>query len=607
MTLANPMALWWLALALPVAAFFFFRVRPVEVEVPALALWDELTRAADVHSFGIRFGRWPTLLVQLLIVGLLVFTLADPHWGAARRGIVIVLDDSATMQTRDATGRTRFDLAKAAVMDRIRGAGENGVAAVVLAGEPVRLAGSRETDRRGFEGRIERLEPRDVNADLARAVCLASNIGADARSDAIVVYSDKPQPLISEGSPLEWTMVGTPEANIGIAGVRKSDDGRELIVTIHQSGFTGRVAIARLVIDGREVERREIALGSRTVEVALPAPDRDGQPFEIRCDPSDALLLDNVYYGVWTVPKPARVLLVTNGNLPLLAALRQPGLQVESITPEQWTVAHSADVVVLDAPQIANINVTDGCFIVVGGSDPLGLSSSIAPQTDQRPVQWSPDRPILRDVDLLNWRVRRTASMGPSANARIIVGGANAPLVLEARKPAPQPNAAAKSLAAVLVNFDLRDSNLATRASFPIFMWNAVQDLLGRSDGRDVAVATGAPARIPSQARGPIRIMAPRGEPCEGVAETNEVVILQPDCAGIYHVEGGADREAVAVNWVPNGTDAPKSAQLVRSTSPSHAIIDTWLQPLWSRVLAVAAIVIVMELILFHFGILRLG
>ncbi len=607
MMLANPWALLWLAVGLPVAALFFFRVRPTEIIVPALALWEQLNRAREYQGFGKRFGRWPTLLAQLVIVALLTLTLSDPRLAGDRRDVVVVLDDSATMQTRDESGRTRFDLARDEVLRLVREADADGVVAVVLAGEPVRVAAHRNSDGSALRAIVAGLAPRDVNADLTRALRLAANIASDAGSGRVIVYSDKPLPSSASKNSVRWSRVGKPQPNVGIAAIRKSTDERELIVTVHQNGMDGRPAAVRLVVDDREIDRKEFTLIGQSAEISLSGPDGANQAFEVHCEPTDGLPLDNVAYGVWTAPKPARVLLVSPGNLPLLAALSQPGLTVDTINFADWRGDESADVVVLDRPTAPAVARSGARYFVVGGNDPFGWCRATTSQPAQQPVQWAPDHPALRDVDLFNWRIRNTNGMSACSASTAIVSGAQSSLVLESGLTPAQGEDTSGSPVAILVNFDLDHSNVLALASFPIFVWNSVQYLLGRSvDCAEVAFATGSPASVPTESTQPVRVINPRGEPVEAVAESNALLFLQPERAGIYRIETADVTRPVAFNWVPADSSRVDASGAAAAPAPTTRS-PSWLRPLWSRLLMLGVGLIFVELILFHLNILRLG
>lgn len=570
MTFASPLAFWWLAITIPIFAIFFFRVRPAETVVPTLALWERFLRSNEYHGFGMRFGRWPTLLFQLLIVVVLILALSNPRTSDARP-VVVVLDDSATMQTRDAESRSRFEEAKAAAIERIQAAPAGVVSAIVLAGQPVRILAGRGDTPRTQAAKVAALTPRDVNADFPRALRLASVLARETGASSIVAISDKPA-ATSTDTPLTWRPVGKPTPNFGIAGLRRSNDGRAIVVTLHQSGLADQPASIHLDADGVQFDRKEVRLNAPTLEIVLQPPPSNHARFEIHCEPSDALPLDNVAYGVWTEIPTARVALLTNGDLSLVAALSQPGIELTTILPAQWPTTRPADIVVLDTVKAELPGLDSARLLTFAGRDVLNLAATSTPAADQRPIRWVPSHPLLRDVDLLTWKIQRTATFGPGTGTRSIVSGQDAALVLEAR-------ASGDSVAPVreiLVNFELKDSNLASRAGFPIFVWNAVQYLMNRSEDEfTLAYATGSPVRAAMQ--------------CDA------------ERAGFQKVAADDSARTIALNWfADSSTPVPEPYD---SIAASTATTDS----LWTRLLIAAAALMLIELELFSLNILRLG
>lgn len=571
MTFASPLAFWWLAIAIPIAALFFFRIRPTEIIVPTLALWERFVRSSEYHGFGIRFGRWATLLIQLLIVTLMVLALCDPGTSDPRQ-CVVVLDDSATMQTRDSEGRTRFDEARAAALDRVHAAAPNGVGAIVLAGEPIRILSGRADNQPTQIALLTALAPRDVNADISRALRLAAVLAREANASTIVAISDKPESTRTADLPVNWHPVGRQTPNLGIAGLRRSDDGQAIIVTLHQIGLSDQTARIKITTDDIELDEKELRLTAPTLELSLRAPTVDHTQFKIRCDPADALPIDNVAFGVWTAIPTARVLLVSSGNLPLVAALSQPNIDLETIQPSQWPTSRPADIIVLDNITGDLPNVEAARLFVFAGRDPLRLTAKAEPAVDQRPIKWVPSHPLLHDVDVLSWRIHRTATFAPSPIAQPIVGAQDAALILES-VPA---GSAVDPIREILVNFELKDSNLPTRAGFPIFVWNAVQRLMNRSDDQ-------------------FALSYPTGSPVRATMRCNT------EHVGFQETEENGMTRSLALNWISDAsTPAPQS--VTYAGVPGATGLSIWMQIL----IGVAALMLV-EMVLFSLNILRLG
>src|SRR3954449_9930115 len=104
MSLANPTALLWALLAVPIVIFYILKIRLRRVPVSTVIFWRQIFEEKKPRSLWQRLRHLLSLLVQLALLLLLIFALAQPFfaWEAneARR-VVLVLDNSASMNATD--------------------------------------------------------------------------------------------------------------------------------------------------------------------------------------------------------------------------------------------------------------------------------------------------------------------------------------------------------------------------------------------------------------------------------------------------------------------------------------------------------------------------
>src|SRR5947208_2371977 len=104
MNLANPLALAWAGLLIPVVIFYILKIRLRRVPVSTVIFWRQIFEEKKPRSLWEKLWHLLSLLTQLLILGLLVLALAQPffRWeieGACR--LVLVVDNSASMNATD--------------------------------------------------------------------------------------------------------------------------------------------------------------------------------------------------------------------------------------------------------------------------------------------------------------------------------------------------------------------------------------------------------------------------------------------------------------------------------------------------------------------------
>src|SRR5580692_12261570 len=104
MSLANPIALLWALLILPIVIFYILKIRLKRVPVSTVIFWRQIFDEKKPRSLWQKLRHLVSLLLQLAFLLLLVAALAKPFlpWEALNiRRIVLVLDNSASMNATD--------------------------------------------------------------------------------------------------------------------------------------------------------------------------------------------------------------------------------------------------------------------------------------------------------------------------------------------------------------------------------------------------------------------------------------------------------------------------------------------------------------------------
>jgi len=104
MSLAVPSALAFGLVALPIIIFYILKVRLRQVPVSTNMFWNQIFDEKPPRSIWQKFRHLLSLLAQLLLLGLMVFAIADPifSWQTNKaRRIVLVIDNSASMKATD--------------------------------------------------------------------------------------------------------------------------------------------------------------------------------------------------------------------------------------------------------------------------------------------------------------------------------------------------------------------------------------------------------------------------------------------------------------------------------------------------------------------------
>src|SRR5437868_15542971 len=104
MNLANPSALLWAALAIPIVIFYILKIRLRRIPVSTVIFWRQIFDEKKPRSLWQRLRHLISLLVQLALLCSLVGALAEPFFSweiNQSRRVLLVFDDSASLKAAD--------------------------------------------------------------------------------------------------------------------------------------------------------------------------------------------------------------------------------------------------------------------------------------------------------------------------------------------------------------------------------------------------------------------------------------------------------------------------------------------------------------------------
>src|SRR5947209_12898146 len=221
MSLANPAALLWALLAVPVVVFYVLKIRLKRVPVSTVIFWRQLFDEKRPRSLWQRLRHLVSLLVQLALLGLMVAALAEPFfaWEAlSARRIVLVLDNSASMNATDVEP-TRLARAKDEARRGIDGLRFRDEMAIVTAGTQPRVACGLTGHQKTLRDALAEVEASDGPTVLTESVAVARRLAAGGGGQGrVVVVTDgcaaNAAKLADENTSI--VAVGGKAGNVGI-------------------------------------------------------------------------------------------------------------------------------------------------------------------------------------------------------------------------------------------------------------------------------------------------------------------------------------------------------------------------------------------------------
>ncbi len=225
MNLANPSALLWALLAIPVVIFYILKIRLRRVPVSTVLFWRQIFEQKKPRSIWQRLRHLVSLLVQLVLLFFLVGALAEPFLtgeSLQSRRIVLVVDNSASMNATD-TQPTRLLKAKDEARRIIRGMRHQDTMAIVVAGTQPRVICGLTGHQRTLLDTLDSIDGTDGPTRLSEATALAKRLvdeGDDPNGKTrVIVLSDGCVPDIAklvDGDRVQLVAFGARTGNLGI-------------------------------------------------------------------------------------------------------------------------------------------------------------------------------------------------------------------------------------------------------------------------------------------------------------------------------------------------------------------------------------------------------
>ncbi len=192
MTFVWPWAFWFFLVSAAIVALYLIRRERKRLVVPSLALWARVAGPRHRYRLASRLRRILSLLLQLILLTIIIFAVANPvRQGAAPRNrtFLILIDTSPSMTTMEG-GRTRLEAAKKRAAELIDRMGPLDKAAIFEAAGVVRPIQRPTADRARLLAALDAMEPSGVYADLPTCLGVLDELAGEWTNPLLFVITD---------------------------------------------------------------------------------------------------------------------------------------------------------------------------------------------------------------------------------------------------------------------------------------------------------------------------------------------------------------------------------------------------------------------------------
>lgn len=614
MSFLTPTAIAWAAALTipPLIALYFLKLKRTVHMVPSTMLWKRAVEDLQVNAPFQRLRSSLLLLLQLLVLAAAAMALGKPMFQTTLRHegtVIILVDRSASMGVREASGKTRLELAKELATLCVDNLDDDARAMVIAFSDRAAVVSSFTTDKRALKREIDSIEPTQSTSSLEEALTLAEAYAQNIIIGTEEAGSEKaPEPaappatvfLFSDGriegadrvslqrfdvSRIRMSTVGERGDNVGITAMdaRRNYEQPELLevaATVRNFGPAPVQFDAVLYVDGQNVDVQTIRLepvgggdddASPTLDdpaagsVGVLAFDEiefgGGGVVEVVLRVDDALSADDRAWTIIQPPRHLRVLLVTPGNLFLENVLSTLPLELVKMTGSQYEAAHDKDVTdgnrsafdVVIVDRHSTDRLPHGNYFFWGGVPKIEGVEAGAMIDNQVIFNWDDTHPILRHVAVETLFVYRWFDLKLPPEAVSLIDGETSPVVAYFTRESSQFLVSAFSLLTEDEDGNvLMNTQWGTSVDFVVFMQNAV-NFLGsniNTTGRK-SVRPGEPVTLPIPAGvSSVKVLGPDGVADDVTASGFQTIhYARTRRVGTYHVEPGVEgHDTFAVN-----------------------------------------------------------
>lgn len=565
MSLIAPLNLLFLGLIGAIVMLYILRLKRKERVVSSNLLWESALRDLQANAPWQKLRSSLLMWLQIAFVALVAFALARPAikvWATNGQTVAIVLDASGSMAATDvAPSRFGDALKKAEKIIMDLSAGDR--ATIIQSGAQTRVLAPLTNDKNALKRALSRAHTQDTSCNLREAIVLAGSLLKNQKAvpgrglGQIFLFSDGAVPPMGDLNTgevgLQFVRIGKSSDNVGITAMDVRADytgrgGNQIFVNVRNFSSRPRSVTLELLRNNNLV----------AVEpMQLPAYDRkksdSGQQshvfdnlnfndglFMARFDERDDLASDNSAYAVLEPPQNLRVLLISDGNLFLERAINlNPFVQLFRAAPTE-TPEGKYDIIVLDGAVPSKLPPANQLV--------FNTTTDLTPVTSKGVAElpgiadWDHKHPVNRYAPWGDVQFARSMAVTLKPWGQSLVEAERTPLVVAGEKQTPEG-----TRRVVWCGFDLRETNLAMRVAFPIFITNSMR-WLGAASGAGGENTARRPGEIipiaPPSGVTKINVKSPDKSSDTVLVKDGQALYDGADQVGVYSASAGSGNNA---------------------------------------------------------------
>ncbi len=561
--------------AIPIIIILYIlKPKGTDVKISSNVLWRRLFRNNRSKTIFEKFIHEILMYLEIVTALLLVLALMSPYikrGGTGATDVILVIDNSLSMQHKDGKGRTRLSLAQDAAMEYADSV--SGTVTVISCSDSPEILVAKGTDKGRVKSAIAGIEASDREGSLSEAEGVIGTFDIDS----IVVFSD------GQGRPgadelhdiygVEERFFGGSASNVSLdfVAVKETEEGlydvsvrftdfSESPVTLDVTLYDDKDKVLGIISKNAEAGKSgSVIFEGVETETKFVKAEISNMVFDGGL--KDSLEVDNEGYAMVKTSGDMTGILIGEGNTFIERAYKAvAGKDLTRAANQGGVSSGNYDYVIFDAGFDSSDSTIN--YLAFGADGEEEISNVVV---------------NVKDCELTegigNFKIGAN-----KVSSFTVPDGAES--FMEAGGKCVGYFGSVNGVRVVRVGFDIRETDFPVQAEFPVFMAHSMKFLSEQ----------GLLAQNEYTAGEPVRLSPSADMDISGLK-------LSTDKAGIYAVETDEVTEYYVVKPNPDGTDGRVSADDVEGTFKGKSEVSR--RNLRKILLAVAILLLIAEFLIF--------
>ncbi len=535
-------------IAIPlILLLYILKQKRTKHTVPSLILWRQVLMDMQSRTPWQKLRKNLLMFLQIaaaLFIILALSGLAIKMGDVAKESIILVIDSSLSMSSTDMRP-TRLEAAKSDAIKYVDELSKNSRVTVVSLSKSADVLLYASDSKSEIKSTIQAVEPTFSHMDVENAVELILSLKKQDNQAVVVLFGDKPINIGSE--EIQFSNYKRQNDNLAVIRFTHTSVGEQIsaMSTIrNQSDKDSTISIS-LYGDDAFLDSQLVSVNAEQTKTIWwrNIPD-EVQKLSCVIDTEDILEHDNRAYDTVYADKPAKVLLITKGNIFLEKVLSLiNNVELTRTLPEELTEYKGYGLYVFDGVMPENMP-TDGNLVLF--APPQNNLFEVGGWMDTPEIKKS-EHKIFRYISKINFAVGRTRILEKPDWADTVMEYNGNPVIMDGY---------INNIRMLIFGFNLYETDLPLQSEFPVLMSNIITEYAPGSGNRISGMFVGDIAEFS---------LHPDTESAEIILPDNSRLMIAPPIPpepfietynpGIYRLEQKKASGTVSTPFAVNLTD----------------------------------------------------